>query len=144
MNGHTYRKLPADFPVISKAFRARLWNAKRCSNCADCNPFIATHMWKQCPYAPHPARQDYVYPVTNSPMAITASRQLQTFPIRVFSEPLPSDAVVPEYCATHEDDVFCDDSSPPSCSDPIQSFICWAHIVLQSWSPASHSDQQSY
>ena len=75
-------------------------------------------MWKQCPYAPHPARKDYVYPVTNSPMAITASRQLQTFPIRVFYEPLPSDAVVPEYCATHEDDVFCDDSSPPRVRTP--------------------------
>ena len=41
----------------------------------------------------------------------------QTFPIR-FSEPLPSAAVVPEYCATHEDGWFCEDSTPPRVRTP--------------------------
>ena len=51
-------------------------------------------------------------------MELTASRQLQTFPIRMFSEPLPSDAVVQESCATHDDDVFCDKCKAPFLTVP--------------------------
>ena len=71
MNGHNYYTLPSDFPRPSRELRERLQTAKRCSNCADCNPLIPTHLWKHCPYAPHPARTNFVYPDHHSPMVVT-------------------------------------------------------------------------
>jgi len=71
MNGHHYYKLPSDFPRPSKELRNRLHTAKRRNNCADCNPLIPTHLWKHCPYAPHPARTNFVYPDHHSPMVVT-------------------------------------------------------------------------
>jgi len=101
MNGHNYYTLPSDFPRPSKELRDRLKIAKRCNNCADCNPLIPTHGWNQCPYAPHPGRKNFVYPDWHSPMVITPptwkesvgtrmvspSTTLRTFPIRLDAEP---------------------------------------------------------
>ena len=97
------------------------------SACGDCDPNFPSHGWKQCPYAPHPARKNHVWPDTHSPLQIapaqpgsvvdssvqrgTPSRQLQTFPVR-FSEPLLSAVALP-YVATHEDDCFEDETEPP-------------------------------
>ena len=71
MNNHTYYKLPQDFPTISKTLRERLQLDQRCNNCGDSHPLIPTHKWKECPFAPHPKRKDYVYPSYHAPIAFT-------------------------------------------------------------------------
>ena len=71
MNNHTYYKLPQDFPTLSKPLRDKLHIDLRCNNCSDSHPLIPTHKWKECPFAPHPKRKDYVYPSYHAPIAFT-------------------------------------------------------------------------